>query len=58
MNHTTDENEDPEERCNCEEKNAVPFLDNLMSIKDGKIEVGLILSSNPYFWTAMVRFPF
>ena len=41
MNHTSDENEDPEEICNCEDKNAVPFLDTLVSIKDGKIEVDL-----------------
>ena len=33
--------EDPEDRCDCEEQSAVPFLDTLISIKEGKIDVDL-----------------
>ena len=33
--------EDPEDRCDCEEQSAVPFLDTLISIKEGKIYVDL-----------------
>ena len=41
INHTTIENEAPEDKCNCEEQKFVPFLDTMTSIEDGKIEVDL-----------------
>ena len=41
MTHSTLPDEDPEDRCECEEQSAVPFLDTLISIKEGKIDVDL-----------------
>jgi hypothetical protein len=41
MTHTTLPDEDPEDRCDCVEQNAVPFLDTLVSIKEGQIDVDL-----------------
>ena len=64
INHTTIENEAPEDKCNCEEHKSVPFLDTLISIEDGKIEVDLyrketdqnqylLPSSCHYFYTIL-----
>ena len=41
MTHTTLPDEDPKDRCDCVEQNAVPFLDTLVSIKEGQIDVDL-----------------
>ena len=41
MTHTTLPDEDPEDRCDCVEQNAVPFLDTLVGIKEGQIDVDL-----------------
>ena len=41
INHTTIKNEAPEDKWNCEEHKYVPFLDTLIIIEDGKIEVDL-----------------
>ena len=32
MNHTTNEHEDPDDRCDCPPTNAIPFLDTMCSI--------------------------
>ena len=37
MQHTTPLTEHYDDRCNCEQKSSVPFLDTSCSIKDGKI---------------------
>ena len=36
MNHTTSINELTEDKCDCETKNCIPFLDTSISIEDGK----------------------
>ena len=41
LNHTSNINETPEERCNCQFQSAIPFLDTLVSLKEGKIEIDL-----------------
>ena len=41
MSHTSVLEEDPNEKCECEELHATPFLDTLCSIKDGRIETDL-----------------
>ena len=41
MNHTFIENEAPEDKCDRDDKSAIPFLDTLISIKEGRIEVDL-----------------
>jgi hypothetical protein len=41
MNHTTVRDEDPLEKCQCEEKYSIPFLDTLCSIRDNRIETDL-----------------
>ena len=41
MNHTSLEDEDLEDRCDCERKTSIPFLDTLITIKDGRIDVDL-----------------
>ena len=41
MNHTSLEDEDLEDRCDCERKTSIPFLDTLLTIKDGRIDVDL-----------------
>ena len=41
MSHTTNPNEALDDRCGCEEKKAIPFLDTLISIEEGKIKVDL-----------------
>ena len=41
LNHTSNINETPEERCDCKFKTAIPFLDTLVSLKEGKIEIDL-----------------
>ena len=37
FNHTTPDEEAKEDRCNCMKKKAIPFLDTLLSIENGKI---------------------
>ena len=41
MSHTSVFEEDPNEKCECEVSYAIPFLDTLCSIKDGRIETDL-----------------
>ena len=41
INHTTLENESPEQKCDCEPKTKIPFLDTLCYIKNGSIETDL-----------------
>jgi hypothetical protein len=45
MNHTSIPEEAPEDRCDCEQKLAIPFLDTLCSIKEGKIDTDLYRKS-------------
>ena len=46
MTHTTLPDEDPEDGCDCVEQNAVPFLDTLVNIKEGQIDVDLYKKRN------------
>ena len=41
MSHTSPEEEAEENICSCETKKAIPFLDTLLIIENGKIEVDL-----------------
>ena len=41
MNQTSIENEPNEDKCDCEYKNSIPFLDTLISLEEGKIKVDL-----------------
>ena len=41
MNHTSIAEEEPEEKCDCEEQSSIPFLDTLCTIKNGKRETDL-----------------
>ena len=41
MSHTTLENESMEDKCDCEPKVSIPFLDTQLTIKDGRFEVDL-----------------
>ena len=41
MTHTSIQNEDIENKCECETLSCIPFLDTLCSIKDGKVETEL-----------------
>ena len=41
MNHTTNEHEEPNYRCDCKPTNAIPFLDTMCSIQHGKIDIDL-----------------
>ena len=41
MSYTSVGEEHPNEKCECEELHAIPFLDTLCSIKDGRIETDL-----------------
>ena len=41
MSHTTPNSEAEEDSCECQPKAAIPFLDNSISIENGKIEVDL-----------------
>ena len=41
INHTSVEGERKEDQCNCEFKSAIPFLDTLCSIQDGRIDTDL-----------------
>ena len=41
MNHTSLKNESLEDRCSCKETYQIPFLDTLLSIKEGKIDIDL-----------------
>ena len=41
MKHTSINNEPEEDRCDCIETNQIPFLDTLISIKKGKIDIDL-----------------
>ena len=41
MDHTSIENEPQEDRCACEEKQSIPFLDTSLSIENGRIEIDL-----------------
>ena len=41
MKHTFIENEPIEDRCNCKPQSSIPFLDTLITIKEGKIDLDL-----------------
>ena len=41
MSHTSHENENEEDRCDCEIKKSIPFLDTLVTIKEGRIDLDL-----------------
>ena len=41
MTHTSIENEPLEDRCDCPNGTDIPFLDTLVSIKEGHIDVDL-----------------
>ena len=41
MNHTTREQEPLDERCDCEPRKSIPFLDTLCTIKGDKIDTDL-----------------
>lgn len=41
MNHTSIPNEGTEDKCSCNERTFIPFLDTLCSIKEGKIDTDL-----------------
>ena len=41
MSHTTRDNEPPDEKCECNPKTSIPFLDTILTIKDGRIDVDL-----------------
>ena len=41
MNHTSLKNEPEKDRCDCNETYQIPFLDTLISIKEGKIDIDL-----------------
>ena len=41
MNHTSLENENKEDRRDCNMKKAISFLDNLVTIKEGRIDLDL-----------------
>ena len=41
LNHTTVPGEDIEDKCDCQEQSAIPFLDTLCSIVDGRVETDL-----------------
>ena len=41
MEHTSIPNEPKEDRCDCEFKSSIPFLDTSLSLENGKIEIDL-----------------
>ena len=41
MSHTTIENEPLEDKCSCEEKTSIPFLDVVCSLRNGKVVTDL-----------------
>ena len=41
MEHTTVKSESPKEKCSCEPKDQIPFLDTSCGLKNGQIEVDL-----------------
>ena len=41
MSHTTLPNEPDKDRCDCQPQLSIPFLDNSLSIENGRIEVDL-----------------
>ena len=41
IEHTSIENEPLEDKCDCQPKTSIPFLDTLLSIENGRIEVDL-----------------
>ena len=41
LNHTTPTEENEEDRCDCEIKDSIPFLDTSLSIENGKIQTDL-----------------
>ena len=41
MNHTALKNEPEKDKCDCRETYQIPFLDTLLSIKEGKIDTDL-----------------
>ena len=42
MSHTSNAEEAADNKCDCEEKSAIPFLDTLCSIINGKIDTDYI----------------
>jgi hypothetical protein len=41
MEHTSVENEPDEDKCDCQPKTSIPFLDTSLSIENGQIEIDL-----------------
>ena len=41
MEHTTFENEPLQDRCDCQPKKSIPFLDTFLSLENGNVEVDL-----------------
>ena len=41
MVHTSVESEPEEDQCNCEKTDSIPFLDTLIKIENGKIDIDL-----------------
>ena len=41
MNHTSADWESQEEKCDCDIKTSIPFLDTSLSIEDGEIVVSV-----------------
>ena len=39
MEHTSVENEPDEDKCDCQPKTSIPFLDTSLSIEKGQIEI-------------------
>ena len=41
MNHTTNSEEEANQKCDCKEQSSIPFLDVLCTIQDGRIKTDL-----------------
>ena len=46
MVHTSVESEPEEDQCNCEKTDSIPFLDTLIKIENGKIDIDLFKKKN------------
>ena len=43
MNHTTNNDEEADQKCDCKERRSIPFLDVLCTIQDGRIKTDLYM---------------
>ena len=60
MKHTTNDSEDKDDKCECTNEKSIPFLDKLLTIKNGKISVDLYkkpTDRNQYLLTTSVHPP-